>query len=286
MADHSLLLLGVIFGIIFHHCGCVHVSQESIMIPLQNKTKPYIIDLTMFNGDPMGLYRLHYLYDVVDKFVIVECKETFQGNTKEKYFIDRQQEKEIEEEKETKEKKGIINRLILANKLRIIRIDHIPMERFKATKTKTIKREQAWYREIYGRNIGLRYVYEVAHEAGVYNDGNYILIHGDADEIPRKELLLAMKNNQTVYDLIDKGKGIRLEMSQFLYNFKFHTPPNDGIILSHLLQKNIMDSDNNVSITVRVREKKERVLRQLKKILLEMVHNLDGHIHLLLQVKV
>ena len=33
--------------------------------------KPAIVDLVLYNGEPLGLYRLSYLKDVVDLFVLV-----------------------------------------------------------------------------------------------------------------------------------------------------------------------------------------------------------------------
>jgi hypothetical protein len=45
-----------------------------------------VIDLTLFNGEPLGIYRLEYLKDVVDLFIVCESSKTFSGFPKDKYI--------------------------------------------------------------------------------------------------------------------------------------------------------------------------------------------------------
>jgi hypothetical protein len=171
-----------------------------------------VIDLFLYNGEPLGLYRLMYLKDYVDKFVVVESLETFQAvrELKESYFIDNTSIPILEE-------------LRLRKKLEVVRIPSVPMDGFEQSKPRNNKpnvpREKAWYREIYLRNIGMDTVYKVA------NGTSFILIHGDADEIPRPELVEQFPDH---YDYIGDGK--RLEMVQHVYNFKYlkHEVPTEN----------------------------------------------------------
>ena len=168
--------------------------------------KPLVIDLFMYNGEPMGLYRMMYLQDYVDKFIVVESLETHQlvTNPKETYFIDAAE--------------PILEKLRMEGKLEVLRIDSVPMDTFELSKLNPKKpkmvrnevREKAWHREIYMRNIGLEMVYKVANQAP------FILIHGDADELPKQHVVEKFRDH---YDYIDDGK--RLEMTQHIYNFKF-----------------------------------------------------------------
>ncbi len=46
------------------------------------------IDCTLFNGEPIVLLRLQYLFDSVDVFYICEARYTYQGKRKETLYID------------------------------------------------------------------------------------------------------------------------------------------------------------------------------------------------------
>jgi hypothetical protein len=48
--------------------------------------KVKILDYFLFNGEPIGLFRINYLRDVVDHFIIVEFNETFTGHPKISYL--------------------------------------------------------------------------------------------------------------------------------------------------------------------------------------------------------
>ena len=43
---------------------------------------PAVVDVFLYNGEPLLLFRLAYLEHVVTKFVVVEAKTTFSGRTK------------------------------------------------------------------------------------------------------------------------------------------------------------------------------------------------------------
>ena len=49
----------------------------------------HTIDCFPYNGEAIALFRLEYLWDVVDEFVIVEALETHTGGKKEGLYLDR-----------------------------------------------------------------------------------------------------------------------------------------------------------------------------------------------------
>jgi hypothetical protein len=175
------------------------------------RPKPIIIDLFMYNGEPMGIYRMMYLQDVVDKFVVVESLHTYQrgsGAEKTSFYID--------------ERELIIQKLEAEEKLKAVKLNSIPMSDFRSARSnnprnaRNIIREQAWFREEYMRNIGLKHVYEAAGQSP------FVLIHGDADELPRKEYVAKFAK---YYSYVGDGK--RLSLANHMYNFKyFRSRPN------------------------------------------------------------
>ena len=80
------MLLKSIFLIVIVTLVAVRIVHVNSIV--DNYGEISVIDVTMFNGEPMGIYRLFYLKDYVDYFFVVESLETFSGNLKSSYDID------------------------------------------------------------------------------------------------------------------------------------------------------------------------------------------------------
>jgi hypothetical protein len=177
----------------------------------------------------MALYHLHYLKDVVDLFVIVEMKQTFSGIMKESYALDRLQ--------------SALKPLEDAGKLLKLYVERYPYEEeFYRISNKSTPLTAADYEELSKYGIspiqwskqgteGLlpwareRYVrdYPVNMIRKLYGSTNqpFILIFGDADEIPRKEIVAQLP---TVYSHPVIEHGLNLDMITFYYSFKWVIP--------------------------------------------------------------
>jgi beta-1,4-mannosyl-glycoprotein beta-1,4-N-acetylglucosaminyltransferase len=129
-----------------------------------------IIDCFIFyNEIDLLNYRLNILYDVVDYFIIVESKNTFVGKEKELFF---EKNKELFKKFENK----IIN----------IIVDDFP---YKYPNINISKNEQ-WENERYQRNQIVKGFKNLN-----LNDNDVIIIT-DVDEIPDKNILYKIKNNE------------------------------------------------------------------------------------------
>ena len=161
-----------------------------------------VIDCFPYNGELIAEYRLKYLYDVVDAFVIVESRETYSGVRKNELFFEK-------------------NRAIFEpymDKIYLVTIDDFPepsdafvrdvVPRFDWMKTVSIN---AWWRELYQRQVGEDFV------KAQWQDKRYVLLAGDVDEIPRVELL---KEAGLLYPQFSDGP-VYLGMDFFYYNFNW-----------------------------------------------------------------
>lgn len=118
-----------------------------------------VIDCSIYNGDPLLEFRLKYLNDVVDEFIITESRHTFTGKIKNDLYLD-------------------INKSILEpykNKITKLIIEDTPQT------------NSAWSREEYQRN----YAY---NNYLINKKEDYILFCCDVDEIPRKQIYLNKQN--------------------------------------------------------------------------------------------
>ena len=157
-----------------------------------------ILDNFLYNGEPIIYFRLKYLYDYVDKFIIVENIYTHSGIKKDDYFYNKNKElfKEFEE-----------------------KIIFIPMNEYLPTGEDYIKTvniinyvryielKDSWISEIYHRYYIQKKLKEMFNEP-------YIIFVCDVDEIPKKQLYNYVKND---YDKLDNG--VHLEMIYLLYGF-------------------------------------------------------------------
>lgn len=154
-----------------------------------------IIDCFPYNGDVIALFRLEYLWDVVDEFIIVEARHTHTGEKKAALFLD-----EYAAQFEPFRQK--ITKLI---------IDQFPeptaveLALIENPKHKTDPR--AWYREKYQRNFASTYLRQNGGAAP------WIVLACDADEIPRREIIKVLREN---YNALSES--CRLEMAFFYYS--------------------------------------------------------------------
>ena len=199
LALHLFLARSIVWGFVqANELSIVQSTRLPQEVPL-TKEKPAIIDVTLYNGDPVALYRLEYLKDVVDLFVIVESYVTFSGIKKPKIYL--------------RENEPILNELRTANRLMEIEIQDIPLPKTYDPVSRrgynaTI--EAAWLREKYSRGVALESINARMGKTP------FILIACDTDEIPRKEMVAQFAAH---YHYIGDGK--RLAMSNHVYSFKW-----------------------------------------------------------------
>nr|WP_315188412.1 hypothetical protein [uncultured Flavobacterium sp.] len=148
-----------------------------------------IIDgFTFFNELDLLEIRLKYLYDVVDYFIIVEADSSYNGQSKQMVFADNQER-------------------FLPFKDKIIYVP-ISLQHFGDQKG------VAWEREEYQRNAikqGLSKLY--------LKDTDLVLI-SDLDEIPNKDILTTLKNDQKSNIEIKKVYKIISLLKVFIYLLK------------------------------------------------------------------
>jgi len=124
-----------------------------------------IIDAFIFyNEIDLLYYRLSLLYDVVDFFIIVEATRTFMGKEKPLYY-------RLNEQKFSKFKEKIIH-IVVKN------LKHNP----------DVNKNEQWLNEYTQRNF-------IDNGIGLLNLNNEdIILIGDVDEIPRRDMLINIKN--------------------------------------------------------------------------------------------
>jgi len=195
-------LLAIQFG-----CNLV-IAGPDPTASLATTEKPVVIDVILYNGDPVGLFRMEYLKDVVDLVVVVECHMSFSGKKKDRIYLH--------------DDEPILRDLRSQNRLLEIEIETIPFPTsfsFKSRKGYNATINAAWLREKYARGAALP---AIKKRLG---DTPYVLIATDVDEIPRKEMVAKFASH---YDYIGDGK--RLAMSNHLYSFQWvmARSPKDG----------------------------------------------------------
>jgi beta-1,4-mannosyl-glycoprotein beta-1,4-N-acetylglucosaminyltransferase len=157
---------------------------------------PKIIDCFIFYNEIQLLYyRLNFLYDFVDYFVIIEANQTFVGNPKESFFSNH-------------------NYLFKKFSDKIIYINvNLP---FLSPNIDYNKNEQ-WSNEIYQRNCiqqGIQLINKQLLDSGnkLLHDNDMITIT-DVDEIINPNILANIKKNNSL-------KNMSLEMDMYYYNLQ------------------------------------------------------------------
>jgi len=159
------------------------------------------IDTFSFNGEPIVKLRLEYLYQFVDKFVIVEAMYTHSGQRKGKLY-----------------KEMYLEWFLPYNeKIHWVIIDEFPeiteywLEKYKIHNWMGTNHVH-WFRETYQRDTSKQYIMDS------YKDQKYIVCVGDVDEIPDVNVLELLKSNET-YESIKEP--VYLEMHFFYYTFEW-----------------------------------------------------------------
>jgi hypothetical protein len=162
-----------------------------------------IYDTFCYNGETIALFHIEYLYNTVDKFIIVESRETHSGNIKPFLYFEQ-------------------NATLFApymDKIHYLIIDTFSslketFENWKPEIWMTQISYESWCREQYQRNYAMNYLKE--------QPGPYYVYCGDVDEIPNREILQNFKNDfagdYTYRNITD---AIYLEMKFFYYNFNW-----------------------------------------------------------------
>ena len=145
-----------------------------------------IIDCFIFYNElDMLKFRLDYLYDTVDKFILLESTVTFIGAQKELYF---QKNKELYE----------------AYKDKII---HVIVDDLPDDDPSKNAIDNAWVREKLQRNLLDRGISQLKL------DDNDIIVITDLDEIPDRKTLESLKTNNNIQNI-----SYSFEQDMYYYN--------------------------------------------------------------------
>lgn len=136
-----------------------------------------VIDVVPYNGEPIILFRLKYLWDVVDEFVIVEAQETHSGKPKAELYFDAMRA-------EFEPYMSKITYLVITSfpPVPTAWLESVP-PRFAWMQKGA---HESWWREMYQREFGERYLREQYIESNV----PFIAVVADCDEIPKRDALI------------------------------------------------------------------------------------------------
>lgn len=148
-----------------------------------------VIDCFPYNGEAIALFRLAYLWDVVDEFIIVEAAETHSGNPKVALFLDL----------------FAAAFAPFAAKLTRLVIESFPA---RAPESRSNAAGTAWYKEKYQRN------YPGAYLSGLTRP--WIVLGCDVDEIPRREVIASLPARYAAL-----AAGFRLQMAIHYYSSRW-----------------------------------------------------------------
>jgi beta-1,4-mannosyl-glycoprotein beta-1,4-N-acetylglucosaminyltransferase len=158
-----------------------------------------VIDCIPYNGDLMALFRMQYLWDVVDEFIITEARETHTGHQKPGLFLDEYA-------------------ALLApykSKLTSLIIDKFPEPPAEVVAQRNISGMRtdpvAWFREKYQRNYAQSYLQQKTEP--------FVVIVCDADEVPTRDAVQVFRGK---YEKLDTR--VKLEMSFFYYSTQWIKP--------------------------------------------------------------
>ena len=168
-----------------------------------------VVDLFCFNGEPISLFRLTYLSSVVDTFIIIEANMTHSGNPKAFFYLDYYYS--FLEPLRSKGK-------LISSKISFPK--HI---------------SNPWQREKYQRNYGTNIA--LAHMKGE----PFIMIVGDADEIPRQDLVSNFSSN---YKSFDKPKFLSLVFLYYSFKWRASGPWSASYVINDIgLNSSLADFD-------------------------------------------
>jgi beta-1,4-mannosyl-glycoprotein beta-1,4-N-acetylglucosaminyltransferase len=166
----------------------------------------HIVDLFMYNGEPVAVFRVQYLYQVVDEFVIVESHWTHSGKRKPTLYFHNEEYS--------------IKFAPYMDKIRFIEVSNIPapfnwapLEFMSQCETCT----ENWWRSFYQSYVGGKYLLDRAGTS--YDVDNTVIFVCDVDEIPRQSVVRGIRLGDLAYEMLDNP--IRLQMKLMYYNFKW-----------------------------------------------------------------
>lgn len=153
------------------------------------------IDCFPYNGECIALFRLAYLWDVVDEFIIVEARETHAGEKKRALFLE-------------------TNAAALKpfeSKITPLIVEQFPEPTedalAKIAARAAVADPRVWFKESYQRSYPGDYLRDLRL------DSPWLLFCCDADEIPRRETVSALRGH---YDALAEPH--HLEMALFYYS--------------------------------------------------------------------
>lgn len=170
-----------------------------------------IIDcFSFFNEIKMLKFRLEYLYDCVDYFVIVEANLSHSGNSKEMYY---------------ENNKALFEKY----KDKIIHVIVEDMPTLEET-------SDAWVRERFQRNAIHRGILKI-NDINNLNDNDLIIV-SDCDEIPDKNYIIRFKNSTENFN--NHKFSLLQDLYYYNLNCKFRNPWHQGTqIVNYYTYKNV-----------------------------------------------
>ncbi len=184
-----------------------------------------VIDAFIYNGEALLLkLRLEWMTEYVDHFIIVESKQTFNGDMKSRYYIDDQQD------------------LLSKYNVTVLKFETCPPrdpEWDRIHPYPSTEYSEKWHRDYYTRSYAKQYILDA------YPNQEYIIISCDMDEIPIKPILADI---QSLYE--PATYGISLNMRLFRYNFKWEEDrqweQKAAIFNDKMLQRYEIDDIRNI----------------------------------------
>ena len=187
---------------------------STVPITRDPSSQPLLIVSFPYNGEPVALLHVEYLYEYVDLFVIIESKWTFSGLRKPFLYFHR----------------NYRSFLPYTPKIQFLIIDSFPpmpsiypyIQDFQySTSVRPPLSEsyvgrdnrstyETWYREHYQRDITAEFLIDY------YSDRNYIVVVVDADEIISRETAAQIR-----FDYAKIEPFNHLEMRMFYYNLNW-----------------------------------------------------------------
>jgi hypothetical protein len=172
---------------------------------MEDKNNDYkIFDTFCYNGEPIALLHIEYLYDILDMFIIVEARESHAGIKKEELYF----------------KKYATDFAPYMDKIHYIIVENFSEIENDTTWQPEIwmseKAYESWRREQYQRNYAMVYLKTIKYP--------YFLYCGDVDEIPDRALFIRLHCDPATCDRLynEIQDALHIEMVFFYYNFKWH----------------------------------------------------------------
>ena len=156
-----------------------------------------VVDVFMYNGEPIVAKRQEYLAPLVDKFVVIEARVTHSGAAKTKLY--------------TEEHADIFAKY----PCEIVVLDAFPplAADWDFKKRPWVKDPEPWWRERCQRDYALAVVRRVVRNQDA------VIVVGDSDEIPS---IFAIRDLVSNYANLQKAHfPIHLSMDMFYYSFKW-----------------------------------------------------------------